>query len=149
VELNPARAVDEVEERRLAVAAAGGEATGQPERVLALLPRLELLVAREYLGDRRRARVARRERVDPGRAQLLELVSSLVAGVVRLLVRRVGQSAEIFVILSLRAGPRGTATLTTSPRLRPISAAPTGDSFESLFSAGSASAEPTIWYATD
>ena len=48
------------------------------------------------------------------------------------------------VILSLRAGPRGTWTETTSLRLRPMSARPTGDSLESLLSAGLASAEPTI-----
>ena len=48
------------------------------------------------------------------------------------------------MILSLRAGPRGTCTLTVSPRLWPIRARPTGDSFESLLSDGSASAEPTI-----
>ena len=49
------------------------------------------------------------------------------------------------VILSLRFGPRGTSTVTTSPRLWPTSALPIGDSFESLSSVGSASAEPTIW----
>jgi hypothetical protein len=54
------------------------------------------------------------------------------------------QSAAIFVILSFRAGPRGTETLTTSPRFLPSSAAPTGDSFDSLFAVGSASADPTI-----
>src|SRR4029077_6457974 len=56
---------------------------------------------------------------------------------------------SIFVILSLRAGPRGTLTATVSLRLRPISARPTGDSLESLFSNGLASAEPTIVYLTD
>src|SRR6266536_4637868 len=44
--------------------------------------------------------------------------------------------------------PRGAATSTTSPFLRPMIALPTGDSFESLFSAGFASAEPTMWYST-
>ena len=48
------------------------------------------------------------------------------------------------VILSLRAGPLGTGTETTSLRLWPSSARPTGDSFESFDSAGLASAEPTI-----
>src|SRR5436190_127853 len=43
--------------------------------------------------------------------------------------------------------PRGAATSTTSPFLRPMIALPTGDSFESLFSAGFASAEPTMWYS--
>ena len=42
--------------------------------------------------------------------------------------------------------PRGAATSTVSPFLRPMIALPTGDSFESLFSVGSASALPTMWY---
>src|SRR4029077_19739977 len=40
------------------------------------------------------------------------------------------------------------ATSTVSPFLRPMIAFPTGDSFDSLFSAGFASAEPTMWYST-
>ena len=40
--------------------------------------------------------------------------------------------------------PRGVATLTVSPTLRPMSARPTGDTFEIRPAAGSASAEPTI-----
>ena len=44
--------------------------------------------------------------------------------------------------------PRGAATSTVSPFLRPMIALPTGDSFESLFADGSASAEPTMWYST-
>ena len=56
---------------------------------------------------------------------------------------------SIFVILSLRAGPRGTCTDTVSLRLWPSNARPTGDSLESLFSAGLASADPTIVYFTD
>ena len=43
--------------------------------------------------------------------------------------------------------PRGAATSTISPFLWPMIALPTGDSFESLFSAGFASAEPTMWYS--
>ncbi len=53
------------------------------------------------------------------------------------------------MIFSLRAGPRGTFTATVSLRLCPSSARPTGDSLESLFSTGFASAEPTIVYFTD
>ena len=49
-------------------------------------------------------------------------------------------------ILYFRA-PRGAVTSTTSPFLRPMIALPTGDSFESLFSEGFASAEPTIVYS--
>ena len=40
------------------------------------------------------------------------------------------------MIFNLRFGPRGTSTLTTSPRLWPTSALPIGDSFESLSSVG-------------
>jgi hypothetical protein len=50
------------------------------------------------------------------------------------------------MILNFMA-PRGALTSTVSPFLRPRIALPTGDSFESLFSAGLASAEPTIWYS--
>ena len=49
------------------------------------------------------------------------------------------------MILSFFLGPRGTSTVTTSLRLRPIRALPIGDSFESFCSSGSASVEPTIW----
>jgi hypothetical protein len=40
--------------------------------------------------------------------------------------------------------PRGAVTSTVSPFFLPMIAFPTGDSFESLFSAGSASALPTM-----
>src|SRR6188474_2699282 len=43
--------------------------------------------------------------------------------------------------------PRGAATSTVSPFLWPMIALPTGDSLESLYSAGFASAEPTMWYS--
>ena len=49
------------------------------------------------------------------------------------------------MILSFFFGPRGTSTVTTSPRLWPIRALPIGDSFESFCSAGFASVGPTIW----
>src|SRR5579864_2098077 len=44
--------------------------------------------------------------------------------------------------------PRGAATSTVPPFLRPMIARPTGVSFESLFDEGSASADPTMWYST-
>src|SRR3954452_13876799 len=44
--------------------------------------------------------------------------------------------------------PAGAATSTVSPFLCPSTARPTGDSFESLFAAGSASADPTISYSS-
>ena len=40
--------------------------------------------------------------------------------------------------------PRGAVTSTVSPFLWPMIALPTGDSLESLFCAGFASAEPTM-----
>ena len=49
-------------------------------------------------------------------------------------------------MVSLRS-PLGAGTDTVSPFLRPISALPTGDSFESRLLAGSASVEPTIAYS--
>src|SRR6266508_5895838 len=55
-------------------------------------------------------------------------------------------AALISTILNLSV-PRGAATSTVSPFLWPMMALPTGDSFESLFSAGFASAEPTMWYS--
>src|SRR3954462_9195732 len=75
---------------------------------------------------------------------LLTQAFELGATVVPLHHRRERTQRSILVIFSLRAGPRGTCTLTVSPRLWPSSARPTGDSFESLLSAGLASAEPTI-----
>ena len=44
--------------------------------------------------------------------------------------------------------PRGAETSTVSPFFLPMIALPTGDSFESFNSDGSASAEPTIVYST-
>src|SRR5206468_11906114 len=56
------------------------------------------------------------------------------------------QAALISMILNFRA-PRGANTSTISPFFLPMIALPTGDSFESLFSAGFASAEPTVRYS--
>src|SRR3954449_9765880 len=94
-----------------------------------------------YLGDRHDPREAVRERLDALGAQPFELRAAVVVGL--------GGQRSIFVILSLRCGPRGTGTDTTSLRLRPSSALPTGDSFDSFISVGLASAEPTILYLTD
>ena len=57
-----------------------------------------------------------------------------------------GYAALISMILNFSA-PLGAATSTTSPFFFPMIALPTGDSLESLFSAGFASAEPTMWYS--
>ena len=53
------------------------------------------------------------------------------------------QAALISMILNFIL-PRGAATSTVSPFFLPMIAFPTGDSLESLFSAGFASAEPTM-----
>src|SRR5256885_15060141 len=45
--------------------------------------------------------------------------------------------------------PRGAATSTVSPFFLPMIALPTGDSFESLFSAGVASGGPTVRWLED
>ena len=73
LQLDPARAVDHVEERRLALAAAGGEAPGDAGAVVGLLPVGQRLVRRLDRGDRLHAGIGVRERLDPGGAQLLEL----------------------------------------------------------------------------
>ena len=51
------------------------------------------------------------------------------------------------MILNFTFEPRGVTTSTVSPFLRPMIALPTGDSFESLRSAGFASADPTMKYS--
>src|SRR5207248_10359860 len=85
------------------------------------------------------------------RASLARLSSAVRSSATARMLRGAagGYLASILVILSLRAGPRGTGTDTSSPRFLPSRAFPTGDSFESLFSAGLASAEPTILHLTD
>src|ERR1700744_5588198 len=58
------------------------------------------------------------------------------------------QATSILVIFRERS-PRGVTILTSSPRLRPSSALPTGASLESFNPEGFASAEPTIVYLFD
>src|SRR3954470_20554867 len=94
-----------------------------------------------YGGNRHDPREAVRDRLDALLEQPFQLRATVVVGF--------GAQRSIFVILSLRWGPRGTGTDTTSLRLRPSSALPTGDSLESFISLGLASAEPTILYLTD
>src|SRR3954466_5343270 len=94
-----------------------------------------------HLGDRHDPREAVRERLPAPRGRAVGPRAAVVVGL--------GGQRSIFVILSLRCGPRGTGTDTTSLRLCPSSALPTGDSFDSFISLGFASAEPTILYLTD
>jgi len=161
-DLDLAAAVDDVEEGSAAVAAARGEAPGDAiDSALVFATGRELGVALSNLGGGRRGRVGVREGVDPRRPEALELGATVELGLAASLGssltvvgvghagrvrfrRRRRRQTSIFVIFSSRAGPRGTCTCTTSPRLWPISALPTGDSLEILFCDGSASAEPTI-----
>src|SRR3954451_11481805 len=144
VELQPARPVDEVEERRLALAPPRREAAGHAHAVVGLLAGGEVLVGRLDLDDRAYAREGVRERLDALLAQRLELAPPDREQLRRLLLGHYATS--ILVILSLRALPLGSCTVTSSLRLWPTRALPTGDSLESLFSAGLASVEPTIVY---
>ena len=73
VQLDPAGAVGEVEERGLAVAAPAGQAAGEPDGLVGLLAVLQPGVALEHFGDRRAVAELVRERIDAGGAQLVEL----------------------------------------------------------------------------
>jgi hypothetical protein len=77
VQLHPPRAVDEVQERGLALPAAGGEPAGHPRPRTGLLAVGECLVRRLDLGDRPHARIGVRERLDPLGAQRLQLAPAL------------------------------------------------------------------------
>ena len=140
-ELDAAAAIYQVNEGGLAVASARRDASCQPVARLGLLAGLQFRMPRAHLGDRHDSREPVRERLDALGAQPFELRATVVVGL--------GGQRSIFVILSLRCGPRGTGTDTTSLRLWPSSALPTGDSFDSFISLGLASAEPTILYLTD
>ena len=73
LDLELAGAVDHVEERRAAVAAAGRHAAGYPVPGVGLLARLEIVVGGVHLRDRHDAVELVREGVDPLLAQALEL----------------------------------------------------------------------------
>ena len=172
LQLDAAGAVDQVEQGHLALPPARGQAAGDAVGGVGLLARLQALVGKQDGRDRLDALVDVRERLDALRAQTLELLAPRgeevvhrqhAAGILPAPLMRGASSAardhlgracpptptSIFVILSLRLGPRGTGTSTISPRLWPSSALPTGDSLESFMSEGLASAEPTIVYLTD
>ena len=85
LELDPAGAVDEVEERHLALAAAGGEATGDAMRDVGLVARAQALVSGADRRDRLDAVVLVRERLDAGRPQRVELLPPRREDVERLL----------------------------------------------------------------
>ena len=145
LELDPARAVVEVEERHLALAAAGVQAAGDAHADVGLLAGFESLVRSLGVGDRRDVRVGVRERVDPRLPQCLELAAADGEQIAGLRVH----ATSILVTVSSRCLPLGSITVTASPFLRPTSALPTGDSLESRLADGSASVEPTIVYVSD
>ena len=76
LELDPARAVVEVEEGHAALAAAGVQAAGDPVAPVAVLARGEAGVRGLHLRDRHDPGEGRRERVDALGAQALELGAS-------------------------------------------------------------------------
>src|SRR5215211_8973081 len=147
MQLQAAAAVHEVEERGLPLAPARGQPPGHSRAVLRLVPRRQRLVGCLDVGDRPHAGIGVRERLDALLAQRLELAPPGHEQLRGLLVGHYATS--ILVILSLRALPLGSCTVTSSLRLWPTRALPTGDSLESLFSAGLASVEPTIVYFSD
>ena len=74
LQLDAPAAVDEVQERHLALAAAGGEAPGDAVARLGLRTGLQAVVGRADVRDRLDPRVGVRERLDAVRAQALELL---------------------------------------------------------------------------
>ncbi len=142
VELKPARAVDEIDERRLAVAPSSGDPARDPTTVICFVAGTQPLVGGSHGGDLDPVGELVREGLHPRLPQAIELLPSLrdqlrlgtlsvrlwLLGVAHrtafgepicLAVSRAGraQTDSILVILSLRLGPRGTSTVTTSPRL--------------------------------
>ena len=74
LQLDAPAAVDEVQERHLALAAAGGEAAGDAVARLGLRTGLQAVVGRADVRDRLDPRVRVRERLDAVRAQAIELL---------------------------------------------------------------------------
>src|SRR5947209_9349938 len=89
-----------------------------------------------------------RVRLDACGAQLIQLPPPIRKDAGLFAHNAYFDATSILVILSLRS-PLGVEMTTSSPRLCPSSALPTGDSLESFISAGFASAEPTIVYLVD
>src|SRR5262249_34947076 len=142
VQLDLPRAVDEVQERRPPLPAAGVDAAGDAHTVAGLLAGRQGLVWRLDVGDRRDAGERVRERVDARRPQPLELPAAGGEEFRSLLA--LDAHTVILVTVSSRVLPLGSWTFAVSPFLRPTSALPTGDSLDSLLADGSASVEPTI-----
>ncbi len=77
VELNPARAIDEVDEGGLAVAPAGGDPSGDPVALLGLVAGLEALVGSANAADLDPIFELVREGLDSGIAEPVELLAAL------------------------------------------------------------------------
>ena len=144
MQLDTAGPVDEIQERGTPLPPPGGQPPGHAGPHLGLLTWLKLGERRLHIGDRPHAGEGVRERLDALVAQRGELAPALSDKFVAHTL-----ATSILVIFSSRALPFGSVTLTTSPRLFPSSALPTGDSFDSRFSPGFASVEPTIVYWSD
>ena len=140
-QLDATAAIYQVDKGCLAMSAARRDSPCYAVLILRLLAGLQFRILVAHARHRHDAGEGMRERLDALGAQPFELRATVVVGL--------GGQRSIFVILSLRCGPRGTGTDTTSLRLCPSSALPTGDSFDSFISLGLASAEPTILYLTD
>src|SRR5262245_41388201 len=138
-ELDRAGAIDEIEEVEPPHFPPRHRATGEPPRVVQLSPWLELVCGCTDVCDR----IAVRKALRVHRRETLSALSA--PGRIR--ETRPRYAALISMILNFTFEPRGVTTSTVSPFLRPRIAFPTGDSFDSLFSAGFASAEPTMEYS--
>ncbi len=111
VELDPARAIDEVEEGRLAVAAAGEHPAGDPVGGVGLGAVGDSLVRGPDLGDLGPGLEAVRERLDAPRAQALELLAPLGEKVGAALVGGVAHAAASLTPTAAgRCVPRACAT---------------------------------------
>ena len=144
-QLDPPRAVDEVEERELAHVAPRHHSPGEAELLRRSVP------ASSASASARTAAISSRsgKRFGNMRASLQRPAVEAEATRWRHGERRPVRvyAALMSRILYFRA-PRGAETSTVSPFFFPMIALPTGDSFESFSSDGSASAEPTIVYST-
>ncbi len=153
VELDLPAAVAKVEEGGLAVAAAGDDAAGDAVPDSVSIPgaspswaaRTSAMSSRSANSCGKGSIPASRSRSSFARRSARTSESFCSSGSLTAREPIDRQAVSILVIFSFFFGPRGTSTLTTSLRLRPIRALPIGDSLESFCSSGLASVEPTIW----
>ena len=155
-QLDPPGTVDEVEEAELPHRAAGHDAPGERDLVLHRGTRFsplglradgrDLVPVGKPLGQHPRESNSPRRRAWLASAHpRLSVSARCVKSSWR--AKRAGLHAALISRILNFSEPRGAETSTVSPFFLPMIALPTGDSFESLFSAGFASAEPTIRYS--